>query len=207
VIGVDSTARGALRFLREVKSVAIATVNRGEPAVRVADVMLVEDETLYLITARGKPYYTQLKEQGRLAICAMDKNYVTVRMVGDVELCTDEALLGRIYEHNPILSKLYPEEKRNILEVFRLYRGRGEFFDLSVEPPKRKRFAFGGDSVKPSGYVITDLCNACGACMEACPVGVISEGDIFVIDGSRCLECGICAEVCPEKAVEPSQGF
>lgn len=204
---MDSTAREALKFLREIKSVAVATVNKGEPAVRIADVMLVEDESLYLITARGKPYYAQLKEQGRIAMCAMDRNYVTVRLIGDIEHCADRTLLDKIYEQNPILNKLYPDEKRQILEVFRVYRGRGEFFDLSGEPPKRTRFAFGGKSVNPSGYVITDRCNACGVCMDACPVGVISEGDMYVIDGTRCLECGICAEICPEEAVERSLGL
>ena len=204
---MDSTAEQALRFLRELKSVAVATVNNGEPAVRIADVMMVQDESLYLITARGKPYYRQLKQQGRVAICAMDRNYVTVRLIGEVEQCADRALLGKIYEQNPILSKLYPDEKSQILEVFRVYRGRGEFFDLSGEPPKRRRFAFGGASVSPSGYAITDRCNACGVCLEACPVGVVSEGPIYVIDRSRCLECGICAEICPEGAVEPSLGL
>lgn len=204
---MDSQAQEALRFLREVKSVAVATVNNDEPAVRVADVMLVENESLYFITARGKPYYAQLMHQSRVAICAMDKNYVTVRLVGDIEHCTDRAMLAKIYEHNPILNELYPGECNHILEVFRLYRGRGEFFDLSEERPTRRRFAFGGASVNPSGYRITERCTACGACKEACPVGVITEGDIYLIENSRCLECGTCAEICPEHAVDRAAGL
>jgi len=46
-----------LEFLRNIKSVSVATVNNGTPAVRIADVMLHEDDMLYFITARGKPYY------------------------------------------------------------------------------------------------------------------------------------------------------
>ena len=35
-IPMDQKAEKALRFLREIKSVAFATVNNGEPAVRIA---------------------------------------------------------------------------------------------------------------------------------------------------------------------------
>ena len=41
----------------------------------------------------------------------------------------------------------------------------------------------------------------------ACPVEVISEGDLYIIDGSHCLECGRCAEVCPENAIEAAKGI
>ncbi len=201
------TAQEALQFLREVRSVAFATVNNGSPAVRIADVMLVEGESLYFLTARGKPYYRELTESGRTAICGMNSSYVTVRVTGDIEVCTSEELLDKIFEHNPVLGTLYPGQKRKILEVFRLYRGRGEVFDLSSGPPKRARFAFGGAEVSPPGYSITDRCTACGVCSDACPVEVISEGDIYSIDGSRCLECGSCAEICPEEAIEPGEGL
>ena len=54
-------------------------------------------------------------------------------------------------------------------------------------------------------YVITDDCVACGTCIGECPVGAISEGDIYVIDPTACTSCGICAEVCPSEAIHPEQ--
>ncbi|MDK2824786.1 MAG: hypothetical protein PWQ67_359 [Clostridia bacterium] len=48
---------------------------------------------------------------------------------------------------------------------------------------------------------ITDECLACGACMDECPVGAISEGDIYVIDADLCTDCGACAEACPTGAI------
>lgn len=49
--------------------------------------------------------------------------------------------------------------------------------------------------------LITDSCIACGSCQGECPVGAISEGDIFVIDASLCIDCGACDASCPTGAI------
>ena len=47
-------------------------------------------------------------------------------------------------------------------------------------------------------YKITDDCVSCGACVEACPMGCITEGDgKYEIDADTCVSCGACAEACP----------
>lgn len=204
---MDATTRRAFALLRAVKSVTFATVNRGEPAARIVDVMLADETGLYFVTGRGKHFYRQLMASQAVAICGMDERYVSVRIVGDFAPCNDRAVVDKVFEHNPVLTSLYPGEKRDILDAFHLYRGRGEIFDLSVEPPLRERFAFGGAAVNPVGYWINERCTACGACQEACPVDVISAGEVYVIDRSRCLECGRCAEVCPDGAVERAEEF
>lgn len=51
-------------------------------------------------------------------------------------------------------------------------------------------------------YKITEECISCGACVDECPVGAISEGDpIYVIDPDTCIDCGVCAGVCPNAAI------
>ena len=50
-------------------------------------------------------------------------------------------------------------------------------------------------------YQINDSCIACGACAGECPVGAISEGDVYVIDAGTCIDCGACAGVCPVDAI------
>ena len=204
---MNKTGQEALKLLREIKSVTFATINDGEPSARIIDVMFVEEDGLYFLTARGKSFYRQLKTNPSIAICGMNERFVSVRLVGDVKFCEDKSVVDKIFDLNPMMNDLYPSENRDILEAFHMYRGKGEIFDLSIEPPKRERFAFGDETVNPSGYRITDKCTACDICLESCPVGVISEGEVYRIDGSRCLECGRCAEVCPEDAVEAAKGI
>ncbi|MCQ2300628.1 MAG: 4Fe-4S binding protein [Bacteroidales bacterium] len=50
-------------------------------------------------------------------------------------------------------------------------------------------------------YKITENCAACGTCIGECPVGAISEGDIYKIDADACASCGTCVDVCPTGAI------
>ena len=204
---MDEIAKNALKLLREIKSVTFATINDKEPSARIIDVMFVEEDGLYFLTARGKSFYRQLKANPYVAICGMNERYVSVRLVGDIQFCEDQHIVDKIFELNPMMNDLYPGEKRYVLEGMHLYKGKGEIFDLSIEPPKRQRFSFGYVIASPCGYTITSGCTACGICQETCPVNVITEGEIYQIDREHCLECGSCWEICPENAVEPAIGL
>ena len=46
-------------------------------------------------------------------------------------------------------------------------------------------------------YKISEDCAACGSCVDECPVGAISPGDIYVIDPNTCTDCGTCVDACP----------
>lgn len=50
--------------------------------------------------------------------------------------------------------------------------------------------------------ILEDKCVACGTCQGECPVGAISEGDVYSINPDLCIECGTCAGVCPQEAIE-----
>jgi ferredoxin len=50
-------------------------------------------------------------------------------------------------------------------------------------------------------YKISESCAACGTCIDQCPVGAISEGDIYHINPDMCVSCGTCAGVCPMGAI------
>ena len=48
-----------------------------------------------------------------------------------------------------------------------------------------------------------EKCAACGTCAGECPVGAISEGDVYSINPDECVSCGSCSEVCPCEAIQP----
>ena len=51
-------------------------------------------------------------------------------------------------------------------------------------------------------HVVSDECLMCGACLETCPVGAISEGDgKMQVDADTCIDCGACESVCPMSAI------
>ena len=54
-------------------------------------------------------------------------------------------------------------------------------------------------------YRLTENCAACGTCLPECPLGAISEGDIYKIDPNVCSDCGTCADACPFGAIEPAE--
>jgi ferredoxin len=67
----------------------------------------------------------------------------------------------------------------------------------------------------PSGYVsqISDDCNGCGDCLDACHFKAISfdsGGEKAVVNLAKCMGCGVCEDICPVGAIslrrEPSKG-
>jgi len=195
-----------LEFLRKIKSVTFATVEDGIPHARIADIMLIENDKIYFTTARYKAFHRQITTNKYVAIVGMDETYKTIRISGPVEM-VDRSYVDKIFEANPMMNDLYAGEKRDILDAFCLYKGKGDIFDLSFMPPHRERFSFGGVDVIPLGCKITENCVACGICKDSCPEEAISEGVIYRIDGARCLECGRCYEKCPHNAIEVANTF
>lgn len=191
-----------LNMIRTVKDCAFATIaGDGAPTVRIIDVMLAEDDCLYFLTARGKEFYAQLIEQKFVALTCMTKNWEMLCLRGKVRQA-ERTMLDPIFEANPSMNEVYPGDSRQILEVFCLYEGQGEYFNLSQSPICRETFLLGDAPEHKKGFEITDACIACGACAEVCPQQCIDPLEaIYRIRQENCLHCGLCAEVCPSSAI------
>ncbi|MCT4632234.1 MAG: 4Fe-4S binding protein [Firmicutes bacterium] len=198
----------ALKMLREIKSVVISTVENGKAKSRIIDVMHVDEKGLYFVTAKTKPFYRQLMENMHVSITAMNKSYVQVRLDGEVEI-VDEDIMDKIFHLNPSLKELFPNGFSSYV-AFRVYKGKGEIFDLSGVEVKmrRERFVLGEGKVREAGCKITDSCISCGACIKVCPFGAISEDNkMFSINPEFCDECGLCVNSCPVDAIAYPTGM
>ncbi len=200
----------------EIHSTVVATVDdEGHPVTRVIDMMLHDANNLYFLTAKGKAFYDQLMQQKFIAVSgmtggegSMSKKAVSVR--GKVRNIGKQKL-DEIFEKNPYMAEIYPEkESRMALEVFQIYEGEGEYFDLSTKPITRGSFFLGEndtlqgkDKLVKGTYYITDQCRGCKLCYAKCPQKCIDiTKQPCVIEAEHCLHCGNCMEVCPHGAVK-----
>ncbi|MDL2212238.1 4Fe-4S binding protein [Erysipelotrichaceae bacterium OttesenSCG-928-M19] len=187
--------------LREVRDVSIATIDKkGIPQVRIIDVMIVKEDRLFFLVARGKAFYQQLLNNPTVALVGLTKDWESIRMMGRVEHCNQDMLVD-IFADNPNMYGIYPGDSSRILEVFCLKDGYGEYFNLSGHPIYREYFSFGTGKIKEEGYLITHACQLCNKCYESCPQSCIEVGRPYQIVKENCLHCGLCYEVCPYQAI------
>lgn len=193
-----------LRLLVEqIHSAVIATIGAdGHPQTRVIDMMLWDDRGVYFLTAKGKAFYEQLMKQNYISLSATKDKY-SVSLRGEITNIGSEKL-DEIFEKNPYMQQIYPEDTRSALEVFAVYEAEGEFFDIT-DPSHvtRNSFVIGNIQKKQEGYFVGKGCIGCKLCYSVCPQKCIDiSKKPVVIDQNHCLHCGRCAEICPKQVIE-----
>ena len=190
-------------LVEDIHSATVATIGPdGHPQARTIDMMLWDEDGVYFLTAKGKAFYSQLMEQGFIALSAT-RDKVSVSLRGRVKSIGGKRL-DEIFEKNPYMQSIYPSDTRAALEVFCLYEAQGEYFDIS-DPAhvRRDSITIGQAVTAQSGYFVGNGCIGCKLCYSVCPQKCI---DIMkkpvVIDQQHCLHCGRCAEICPKRAIE-----
>ena len=193
-----------LRLLVEqIHSAVIATIGAdGHPQNRVIDMMLWDDRGVYFLAAKGKAFYEQLMKQNYISLSATKDKY-SVSLRGEITNIGSEKL-DEIFEKNPYMNQIYPEDTRSALEVFAVYEAEGEFFDIS-DPSHvtRDSFVIGNIQKKHGGYFVDEGCIGCKLCYSVCPQKCIDISQKpVVIEQNHCLHCGRCAEICPKRVIE-----
>ena len=46
-----------------------------------------------------------------------------------------------------------------------------------------------------------EKCDACGSCVEVCPVEAITVKEKAEVNEDECIDCGTCIDECPEGAI------
>lgn len=202
-------AKDYLAYISDViHTTIVATVDEdGLPVTAAIDMMDSDENGLYFLTAKGKSLYDRLIHKKFLALTALKgedtMSSIAVSVRGNVrELGYDK--IPELFEKNPYMHQIYPTEKAmHALTVFQIYKGTGEWFDLSKKPVERASFSFGAAVKKEEGYLIGENCIGCGCCTEVCPQNCINDKDIpFFIEQEHCLHCGNCFHACPFGAVK-----
>ena len=196
-------------LVNEIHRTVVSTLDDdGLPVTAAIDMMMADESGLYFLTARGKNFYDRLGRQKFLALTGTKGNgtmsSVAISVRGKVRE-EGPSRLDELLEHNPYMYDIYPTPaSREVLTVFKVYEGTGEWFDLSVKPIDRASFAFGGATEAAHGYFVNAAsCIGCGACLPVCPQQCIALANgVAAIDQAHCLHCGRCANICPANAIE-----
>lgn len=192
-----------LEQVREVIDGVLSTVDeKGNSQSRIIDIMLIDDDTVYFLTARGKNVYKELLIHPQISYVNLKDNK-SVRITGIAQkLENQKKWIDLMFEENSYMNNVYPGDARYILEPFKIVSGEMEFFDLTQKPILRESFVIGDGKTSIKGFEISDKCIECGLCKNKCPQQAICEGTPYSISQNHCLHCGICYENCPVKAIE-----
>ncbi len=199
-------AQTCLKKLQYVGVLNFATVDKfGKPQIRNISAIHYEEQSMYFFTARGKSFCEELLEDGNVQILGYTKYKEMIRLSAKVERVSDDEQkkwINLIFEEQPYLSNVYPDNTREIGIIFCIRNAAIEYFNLGVNPIFRENFCIGNAIVNEKGYYISESCIGCGNCVKNCPQQCIISGKPYQIVQEHCLHCGNCVEKCPMGAVK-----
>lgn len=195
-------------LVNEIHSVIAATTDeKGLPVTCAIDMMDFDENGLYFLTAKGKNFYQRLKNKPYIAFTGMKGEDTMSRIALSVQGSVVEIgaeRLSDLFAKNSYMYEIYPtEQSQCALTVFQIFRGTGEWFDLSKKPIERESFIFGKVKSWEQGYFISQNCIGCGTCKNVCPQNCIDTRKMpAVIHQENCLHCGNCMTACPVNAIK-----
>lgn len=198
-------AKTCLEKLKRIGVLAFATVDKyGYPQIRNISAIHYENDSLYFFTAKGKEFCKELLANGNVQVLGYTKFNEMIRLSGKakaVSLQENLKWISVIFEEQPYLKNVYPNDTRDIGQVFYIKDAAIEYFNLGVHPIFREQYSIGYGSIRKKGYEITSSCVECGKCAAGCPQGCIIADNPYRIQAEHCLHCGRCAEICPSHAI------
>ena len=81
----------------------LASIDGGRPRVRPVSPVRTEGFTVYVANLRGYHKTAEIAANPHVELCYLDDHHDQVRIAGVAEVVTDSALLGEIWDANPLL--------------------------------------------------------------------------------------------------------
>ena len=126
-----------LQFLHDHNEIAFATCEGNFPKIRIFQIMKQEGKVLYFSTSAEKAVWKELMQNPNVEVLAYADN-ISVRCSGMVNFEVEDDVKRWIYDHNPVLSRLYSSYDQ--LVYFCLPIAEMDYFDLTPTPPVFKHF-------------------------------------------------------------------
>ena len=153
----------ALDFLKKHMEIAFATSEGNRPHIRIFQIMKMERSTLFFATSPEKEVYRQLLENPIVEIMASEgKEFVKVN--GKADFGVDEETQKWIYEHNPVLPRLYTSFDK--LAYFKVEIAEMDHYDLTSTPPMFKHYNLKEHTVSDSKHRMQNLDKMCCMLMK-----------------------------------------
>jgi len=115
-------AKMCLEKLERIGVLAFATVDKhGCPQIRNMSAIHYEQDRLYFFTAKGKNLCKELLDDGKLQVLGYTKYKEMIRLSGKAKALSGEEnreWISVIFEEQPYLENVYPDETRDIGQIF-----------------------------------------------------------------------------------------
>jgi len=135
--------RAALDAMRAARFPMFASVEEDQPRLRPVSPVKTEEFTVWVASLRSSGKTGQLERNGKVELCYMSEDHDQVRITGQAELVTDQAVRREIWDANPLL-RVYLQSIDN--PEFLLYKVAPqqvrfmrewalEYQEVPIEPP------------------------------------------------------------------------
>ncbi len=129
---------------KDIHSVAVGLIDdNGHPFTAFMDIMRADESGIYVSTSRSKDLYRYLNNNDYVSLSGMmGGDFFHSKMItfnGRVDNIGPD-LWEELLSQNDYLYKIFPKGQDTEHDVFRFYKGDGDFQDFSVMPFTREEF-------------------------------------------------------------------
>ena len=121
-----------LEYLKSCGTFYLATCEEGQAHVRPFGAVCEFEGKLYIVTNNQKKVYQQMKKNGKVEICGMQKE-TWIRVEGNVTEDTHREARLAMLEDNQALSNTYTVDD-NMMSVFYFEHGTATIYSFTAEP-------------------------------------------------------------------------
>ncbi len=119
-IGPQDVAAKAHHIVETVRARMLATLDGDQPRVRPVSPVRTDGFVIYVANLRSYHKTQEIAANPHVELCYLDTSHDQVRITGAAEVLTDAALLGEIWDANPLLRQYLRTLENPELIVYRI---------------------------------------------------------------------------------------